>query len=270
MFANGGWTRCADPEQYANYLEAEARRRNWFLDDASRHGKKIKMRRRVAIPIDIITVDFAPWLSDWILRQLMQGGDIRQKLEAIRNELQKAAIQKLTGKRYLLGDALHADTDDLHADFAVSRQDGLGGRVGIAGLRLAGPWWVGVDRQIRAGAVISPDKAAMLERASANFQRRYPGESPLDIGLARALDAAADQVVGARLVPFKEDYARRVPQLEEEHIKAKLREAKAAVRALEEMLMRHRQNAPRRDPRIDEIELILCGPDKPGILPATV
>jgi hypothetical protein len=98
---------------------------------------------------------------------------------------------------------------------------------------LVGPWCVGVDRQQRAGAEIGADKCRQLRRSVANFRHRYGEESvPLDIALARALDAAAEEVIGPDLVRYREAYAKRVPEMERQHTLAKL----AALQAAEEKL----------------------------------
>jgi hypothetical protein len=157
-------------------------------------------------------------------------------------------MKTLAGLRYVLGYAFHADTDDLHFDLCLSRQDGAGGRIGEAGLRLCGPWVCGCDRQWRSGAKIRAEKANQLRRSVANFRHRYgPEAKPLDVTLARSLDAAADQVLGPELRPYVEAYAKQVPELERKHAAAQL----AVVESAKAKLLQ--QSAP--EPTGPEINL---------------
>lgn len=216
------WQRCAEPEEFADFIEEEAKRRSWFMNRTSRKGVPVDMKRRVQ-PLDILTTTFAPWLSDWTAAEIAVGRDPRPKLAGIRNGWLQMAAPLLAGKRYLLGYAFHADTADLHFDLVLSRQDGAGGRIGETGLGLVGPWCCGCDRQIRAGATIHAEKRNQLQRSVANFRHRYGAEAkPLDVTLARALDTAADTVLGEELRPYREAYAQRVPELERQHAAAQL------------------------------------------------
>jgi hypothetical protein len=226
------WWRCNLPEEFADYLEREARKRDFYRSRTRRNGVEVDMRRP-ATPLENLTTTFAPWLSDWTAAEIAAKRDPRTRLAAIRNGWLEAVEAKLSAHRYILGYALHADTDDLHFDLILSRQDGLGVRIGQTGLRLAGPWCVGVDRQLRAGAQINGEKRSQLRRSVANFRHRYGGDAvPLDVQLARALDAAAEQVLGDELTPYREAYARRVPELERQHAAAELAALKAAETAL--------------------------------------
>lgn len=234
---NGQWQRCTDPEAFANYLEGEARRRGWFMDTTQRKGVPVAMKRTVAAPLDILTVTFPPWLSDWTAEEIAAQRDPRPKLAAARNHWLAGVQTLLTGMRHLLGFACHMDTDDPHFDLALSRQDGAGGRIGEAGLGLAGPWTVGVDRQLRAHAEIDPDKRRQMQRNVAKYRQRYGQEAiPLDVALARAFDAAAVETIGPELLRFREAYAARVPELERQHTLAKLAALQAAEGKLRENL----------------------------------
>jgi hypothetical protein len=231
------WKRCADPEAFGTYLEAEARRRGWYLDHTQRKGVPVTMRRPVAAPVEVLTTTFSPWLADWTAAQLDAKRDPRKQLALIRNVWLKAAQKALASSRHLLGFAVHLDTPAApHMDVALSRYDGQGGRIGEPGLRLSGPWSVGCLRQVQAGAKIHPDKRRQLTRAVANFRRRYPEPNaiPLDVALARALDAAAESVLGAELQPYREAYAARVPELERKHAAAQLAALQAAAEKLRE------------------------------------
>ncbi len=262
---NGQWRRCDDPEAYANYLEHEAGRRGWYRSTTTRQGQAVDMKRP-ATAVEILTSTFSPWLSDWTADEIAAKRDPRQKLAAVRTKWLEAAHGLLGGLRYLLGYAFHADTDDLHFDLALSRQDGEGGRIGQAGLGLVGPWCVGTDRQLRAGAEVHPDKRRQMRRSVANFRRRE-GETavPLDIALARALDAAAEEVIGPELLPYREAYAKRVPELERQHAAAQL----AALQAAEEKLrerMAHEPTPPTPEPEPEpEQELPEPEPDLPSL-----
>ena len=225
----GNWHRCTGPEEFADYLETEAKRRAWFIDTTQRKGRAVKMKRKAATPVEVLTTTFPPWLSDWALAELQAGRDPRPQLADIRNAWAERALARLDGQRHVLGLAFHADTDDPHFDICTSRQDGQGGRIGEAGLRLVGPWCVGTDRQIRAGAQIAPKKETQLARSVANFRHRYGAESvPLDIELARDLDEAAAGVIGPALEPFRTAYAARVPEIEQANEAAALAALEAA------------------------------------------
>jgi hypothetical protein len=237
LYADGEWKRCDDPEAFADYLEAEAERRSWYMGRTTRQGVAVDMRRPVAAPVEVLTTSFAPWLSDWTAAEIVAKRDPRKQLAAIRNRWLEAVQTALAGQRYLLGYAFHADTDDPHFDLCASRQDGAGGRIGEPGLRLVGPWCTAVDRQLRAGAEIHADKRRQMKRSVANFRHRYGADAkPLDVELARALDGAADAVLGAELIPFREAYARSVPELERQHTAAQLAALEAAEEKLRERL----------------------------------
>jgi hypothetical protein len=229
------WKRCEGPEEYADYLEHEAERRSWYMDQTQRKGVAVAMKRPVKAPLDILTTTFPPWLSEWTAAEIASQRDPRPKLATVRNRWLEAAQGLLASSRAFLGFACHTDTDDLHFDLALSRQDGKGGRIGETGLGLFGPWGCGTDRQLRAGAQIHPDKRRQLTRGIENFRRRYGEDAvPLDVQLARSLDAAADAVLGEELRPFREAYAKRVPELERQHAAAQLAALKAAEEKLQE------------------------------------
>lgn len=226
------WKRCIGPEEFADFMERQAALRGWYRTETTRKGVVVAMKRP-ATAVEILTTVFAPWFSDWTAAEIAAKRDPRKKLAAVRNRWLETVREKFGGVRYLLGYAFHADTDDLHFDLALSRQDGTGGRIGEAGLGLVGPWCVGTDRQQRAGAEISADKRRQMRRSVANFRHREGKNAvPLDIALARALDEAAEEVIGPELLSFREAYAKRVPELERRHTLAKL----AALRAAEEKL----------------------------------
>lgn len=222
------WKRCQGPEELADYLEREAENRCWFMSETQRKGVPVAMKRRVP-PLETLTTSFAPWLSDWTAAEMAAGRDPRPKLGTIRTLWLQAAMRALSGARHLLAYAFHSDTDDLHFDLCLSRQDGAGGRIGEAGLRLVGPWCTSVDRQLRSGAKIRPEKANQLRRSVANFRHRYgPEAKPLDVLFARSLDDAADQVLGPELQPYIAAYAKQVPELERKHATARLAVLEAA------------------------------------------
>jgi dipeptidyl aminopeptidase/acylaminoacyl peptidase len=223
IFDGQAWRRCKDPEEFADYCERENKRRGWFLDQTTRKGVAVEMLRRVKGALEILTVTFSPWLNDYIAEQLAQQKDPRPQLATVRTQWLEEVQKVLSGERHVLGYAFHADTDDLHFDLALTRQDGEGGRIGGNGLGLVGPWCCGVDRQLRSGAEISAEKRSQMRRAIANYRRRHGEESkPLDVQLARALDAAADEIIGPELRPYREAYAKKVPELERAHRAAQL------------------------------------------------
>jgi hypothetical protein len=230
------WRRCNDPEEFADYLETEARRRNWFMDRTQRKGVPVQMRRPAETPVEVLTTTFSPWLADWTEAQLKAERDPRQQLAAIRNQWLRAALGLLAGQRFVLGLATHVDSKAApHIDLCLSRQSGTGERVGKAGLSLVGPWCVGCSRQKEVGAQIHPEKQRQLTRSVANFRGRYGEDAvPLDVSLARALDTAADEVLGAELQPYRAAYAKRVPEMERQHAAAQLAVLKVAEEKLQE------------------------------------
>ncbi len=217
------WRPCKGREEFADYLVAEARTRSWYIGRTTRDNYQIEMKRRVAAPIKVLTTTFSPWLSDWTYQRLSLGEAVLEKLKLIRDRWLKTAMNLIDGLAYVLGYSFHADTSNPHFDLCLSRQDGEGGRIGRAGLRLVGPWAVGVDRQLRAGAEVSPEKLAQAQRSADNFERRYPKEKrpPLDMGLAEKLDIASAEVLGGELEIYRIEYARMVPILEQQHAAAK-------------------------------------------------
>lgn len=224
-----GWQRCHGPDEFGDFLEEEASRRDWFFDAVTRKGKTSRMKRRAATPIEVLTVTFAPWLSDWVAAELAAGRYPRPRLAKIRNAWMTKAAARLEPERYVLGVAVHVDTDDIHFDLPLSRQSGNGERRGAPGLGLVGPWSVGADRQARCGAQLSREKRAQLSRNVAIFQGRSgPGAVPLDVELARALDESAGEILGEDLAPFIRAYAASVPDLERAHARADLAALDAA------------------------------------------
>lgn len=223
------WSRCNGPEDFADHIEEQSDLRSWYKKKTTRNGVPVDMKRRVDAPIEVLTTTFEPALSDWTAAELVVGRNPRPKLAAIRNLWLRVVQASLAGQRYLLGYAFHADTDDLHFDLVCSRQDGKGGRIGKPGLGLVGPWCVGTDRQVRVGATISEEKRSQLHRSAANFRHRYGTDAkPLDVTFARALDEAAETVLGEALTPFRTAYAASVPAMERKHAEAQLAKLDAA------------------------------------------
>lgn len=235
------WKRCDGPEEFGDYLERMAKERNWFLGATVRKGTPVAMKRP-ALPIEIFTTTFSPWLANWTAAELAANRDPRPQLAKIRNTWLTEAQRTFADKRHILGFAFHCDSAAApHFDLVLTRQDGNGGRIGEAGLRLTGPWTIGVSRQLSAGAQINSEKRGQLRRAVANFHHRYgKGVVPLDVAMARSLDAAADTVLGADIVPFRGAYAARVPELEREHGAAKL----ASLEAAREKLLKQISTGP--------------------------
>jgi hypothetical protein len=233
---NGTWRRCDKPEEFADYMEKMAELLGWYRSETMRKGQKVEMKRP-APGVEILTTTFSPWVNEWVAKKLAENRDPRKQLAEIRNQWLEKVKARLQGERHLLGYAFHADTSDLHFDLALSRQDGAGGRIGRPGLGLVGPWCVGVDRQQRVGAQISPDKSRQQRRSIANFRHREGEDAvPLDIALARALDEAAEEVIGPELLHYRDAYAARVPELERQHKLAQLEMLQAAEEKLRESL----------------------------------
>ena len=182
---------------------------------------------------------FSPWLNDWTEAELKAQRDPRQALAQIRNRLMEAAQKLLAGERALLAVAVHCDTSDIHVDVVCSRYLGDGERIGKNGLNLVGPFCCGTDRQMRAGAKISAEKSSQMRRAVSNFRRRHgPDAIPMDIQFSRILDQAAEEIIGPELLPYREAYARKVPELERAHKRAQLSVIQDAEGKLRESLER--------------------------------
>ena len=231
------WRRCEGGEEFADFLEKQSGLRGWYRAQTSRRGTTVEMKRQVASAVEILTTTFSPWLSDWTAAEIAAKRDPRKTLASIRTRWLEEAQRLLHGLRYFLGYAFHADTSDPHFDLALSRQDGRGGRIGAPGLGLVGPWCVGVDRQIRAEAKVHPSKLRQIRQSVANFRHRYGASAvPLDVSLARALDTAAETVIGPGLLRFRKAYSQQVPGLERGHTVAQLAALQAAEARLRERL----------------------------------
>jgi hypothetical protein len=224
------WTNCEDPEEYEKYSVEQARFRSTYIDSTTRHGRPIQMVRRVATPTEIITTNCSPWFCDWVEAQIAAGRDPRLQIDTLEKYFIYEALPIFQGQRFVLGRSLHADTDNLHFDLLVSRQDGFGGRIGKSGLMLGGAWLVATERQLRSGAKIAAYKMERVEKDMANFKFRYPEpfQEQLDIRLSRILDEGADGMLGRELLPFKKAYAASVPEIERQHALAELAVLKAA------------------------------------------
>lgn len=231
----GGWiTECQGEEEFGNYIEHEAGERNWAYCERSKRGKIVTERILTPTAVEILVVPFAPWVTAFIEAKLAAGEDANTLALKIWALFCTYAKVLLVGdhERYFLGEALHMDTANAHGDLVLSRQeDGM--RVGRAGLALGGPWLVGTDRQLRAGATISPKKQKHFDQdIQKHFRRHGRNSRPFDILLARALDRAADEVIGPELVRYRTAYAASVPAREQRAIDTKLARLEAAKAAL--------------------------------------
>ena len=229
----GPWRRIDDPEEFGPLMIKERKARSTYKATASRRGQPEVVTRRDPYPIQNLTFVLHPAASDWVAGQVATSLDPKPALREILRRFYLLVQETLAGQRDLFGICFHADTDDLHFDFLISRQ-GPNGRIGKAGLGLVGPWCVAVDRQIRAGAEVGVQKRAQYVRAVANFRRRYGDAKPLDIRLCRALDDVSAAVIGAPLRQYVDAYAKSVPGLERAHALAaiaELDEARAKLAA---------------------------------------
>lgn len=220
-YEGGEWKRCEDPEAFADYLELEAARRNWFYDQTQRKGRSITMRRPAATALENLTINVRCDLADWIAARCAVNEDPRPQLRAIRNAWLEYVQEYFEGRRYILGYAFHADTNNPHFDLIVSRQDGLGGRIGRSGLNRVGEWMVSTFRHKQVGAVPTGEKHDRWSKSIANFQRRYGDTIPTDIALAKKLDAIAEHIVGQDLQPYREQFAARIAIEEYKRIEAR-------------------------------------------------
>lgn len=228
-FDGARFHRCQGAEEYPRYLEAEATKRNWFWQETTRHGRPSRFRRRARTALEIHVITFAPWLAAHVQDEIENGRDPLPTLARIRERFMAKVAARLAGKRHIVGLAFHGDVPDHpHWDLCLSRQAGDGTRIGAAGLGLAGPWVVGVDRQLRSGASIAPAKEARFRGNLRKCAERTGTEQPHDVALARDLDDTASEVIGTALVPFMARYAAEVPKLEEANLKAAIARHEAA------------------------------------------
>jgi hypothetical protein len=147
----------------------------------------------------------------------------------------KVVAEMVSHQRHWIGVSCHTDTSDLHVDLLLSRYDGKGGKIGKPGLQLSGPWVVGVDRQLRAGAAIASYKRRQFRANLSKHQQRYGDDAvPLDVALSRALDECAEMEM-PELARYRADYARRVPELEHAHLKQRAENARRAAERLESL-----------------------------------
>jgi hypothetical protein len=215
---------CSHPEQFSDYNRAMAKDCGWFYQHRLKRGKMTWVRRVDPTPILVLTITASPWLNMWIHDQLAAGKDVQAVLKELWARFRVRAKEILRGdrERYILGDAIHCDTSVFHGDLVLTRQvDGQ--RVGKAGLDLAGPWLVGCDRQLRAGATISPEKRRQFDRsAQSHFRRHGRNSKPCDVLLARAMDRVAEEVIGPALASYKATYAAGVPAQEQRNAMVKL------------------------------------------------
>lgn len=227
---------CDGKEEFADYIEGEAGQRNWAYQHRLKLGKPVTVRIPVPTAVEVVVVSFSPWASAYIEDMLAAGGDANGLAMKAWSLFCTYAKSILVGdwERYFLGEALHANTHVLHGDLLLSRQeDGM--RVGRAGFTRSGPWFVGVDRQLRAGAVINPKKQRQYRRSAQEHFRRHGKDSrPCDVLLARALDKACEQTMGPELARFRAAYAASVPARELAATKAQLDRLEAAKDALME------------------------------------
>ena len=227
---------CEGEEQFADYIEAEAGERNWAYQHRMKLGKEVTVRIPVPTAVEVVVVSFSPWANAYIADLLAAGGDGNALALKAWSRFCDYAKSILVGdwERYFLGEALHADTHVLHGDLLLSRQeDGM--RVGRAGFTRSGPWFVGVDRQLRAGATINSKKQRQYRRSAQQHFRRYGQDSrPCDVLLARALDKACDETMGPELARYRVAYAASVPAREQAAAKAQLDRLEAAKDALME------------------------------------
>lgn len=249
----GRWSLCKGPDDLGTHLVRESASRARYQAWTKRNGHPELMSRVDPAPLSVHTTSLHPAACDLIADILVgdQGGqDLPQRIFA---KFVDRARHLFTDRRYLIGAALHADTDDLHIDLVTAR-NGHAGRLGKAGLGLVGSWCVAVDRQLRAGAKINALKKAQFDRSLANFRRREGADAiPLDILLARTMDAVSAEVLGDQLQPYIARYAQVVPRLEREHTVAALRELDAARQKLiaslapgesDPLLLQNRLSAP--------------------------
>jgi hypothetical protein len=66
------WHRCPGPEEFGDYLEAEAKRRGHYMSRTTRKGVEVDMKRPVKTPLEVQTTTLAPWVSDWLAVELAE------------------------------------------------------------------------------------------------------------------------------------------------------------------------------------------------------
>ena len=95
--------RCKGPEEFSDFVEAEAAKRNWFNDLVPREGHTTpqKMRRKVKKPIARLTTTFTPWLSDWAYWSKISV-DPTPDLKRIRTAFINTTVKLLDRERHVL------------------------------------------------------------------------------------------------------------------------------------------------------------------------
>jgi hypothetical protein len=228
---DGTWRMCKAVDEFGEHLLRESAARAPFREWATRRGRREMMSRIDKHPLSIHTASFHPAVSNLLAARIARGEDGAILAKSIAARFAKKAIPIFEGKRYLLGLALHADSDDLHIDTAVAR-NGQFGRYG-GGLGLVGPWTCGVHRQVKAGAKINPAKRAMFEANLSKFRKKHGAAAvPIDIMLADAIDLVSAKVMGIELQLYMKEWAEEVPDAEKAHVIAALTELDRARETL--------------------------------------
>jgi hypothetical protein len=223
------WSVCNHPDDLGAHLDREVKARSVFHDLTSRHGRPERVKRRDKCPLKNNTISFHPAVCTAIIAAINKGEDAELIVRRILAKFLISVGQLFAGIRHIIACAFHADTGTLHVDIVTSRQNHAGERIGKHGLDLAGPWTVGVWRQLECGANINPQKRLKYDAGMANFHRRHGVDAvPFDIRLAAACDKAAAAVLGDALRPHLIAYAASVPEREHVNALATLAELDAA------------------------------------------
>ncbi len=227
----GKWDVCKGPEDLGRFLIDESKRRAPYRATVARAGRTTTMRRVDNHPLAIMTVSLHPAANDCIAAKIRRDGlrAGQASLNQIVCRFVPAAERAVAGRRYVIAAAAHTDTDDLHVDLVLARNNGEpGGRLG-GGLSTVGPWTVGARRQMIVGAKIGTEKLRMVTQNLNRFWDKYGASAvALDVRLADAMDAAATEVLGEELKEFKQSWVLWIPEAEKGHLLAALREIDSA------------------------------------------
>ncbi|ACB77396.1 hypothetical protein [Opitutus terrae] len=232
---DGRFVQCTLEGEYGDFAESQAKARNWYYGPVRRKAGDGRVRRKCDSPLEYLVITAAPWLSQRVHDMLRVGDDPRPHLRRIFARWMTTVGGMVSHQRHWIGASCHTDTSDLHVDLLFSRYDGKGGKIGKPGLQLAGPWMVGVDRQLQAGASIASYKRRQFRSNLSRHQQRYGDDAvPLDLALSRGLDECA-QLEMPELAKYRADYARRVPELEHAHLKQRAENARRTAERLESL-----------------------------------
>jgi hypothetical protein len=238
-------------QEYVDFLATEKKKRSSYVGPKRRGQKITQTRIKCGTPLVEITPTPAPWVGDFFYIGAQTAPD---RVEAALVELSMRlvpVIERLTGCR-VLSFSLHFDTGArrAHPNFALTKvtgdENGVMRLIKKDGLRLAGPWAVGVDRQQRSGIVYGPNDAK-LRRALDKFRERHPDWGlPTDIQICRCFDEIAEELFGC-LKGLRDAYRDRIERERSGALEKRKTVLLAELQALEKMVSISEENKVKKE-----------------------